>query len=166
MKVEIRPLVMDTYGRVLALWRQCEGVGLSEADSPASIQAYLKRNPGMSFIATAGDAIVGAVLCGHDGRRGYLHHLAVHPQSRRRSVGRRLVAQCLRALQRAGIQKCHIFIFNQNQDGLAFWKSLGWTPRSDISLISKSIAAGCTANGSQPIRAKTGRTSSAAGSLR
>jgi putative acetyltransferase len=99
MNIEIRPFTMVAYDRVLALWQQCEGVGLSEADSRESIQAYLSRNPGMSFIATGDGAVVGAVLCGHDGRRGYIHHLAVHPQSRRRSVGRRLVEQCLRALQ-------------------------------------------------------------------
>jgi putative acetyltransferase len=136
--IEIHPFTMDAYDRVFALWQQCEGVGLSEADSPASIQAYLDRNPGMSFIATAGGTVVGAVLCGHDGRRGYIHHLAVHPQSRRRSVGRRLVDQCLSALRRTGVQKCHIFVFNQNQDGIAFWKSVGWTPRGDISLLSKN----------------------------
>ena len=141
MRIEIQPFTINVYDRVFALWQQCEGIGLSEADSPASIQAYLNRNPGMSFIATAGGTVIGAVLCGHDGRRGYLHHLAVHPQARRRSVGRQLVDRCLGALQRAGIQKCHIFVFNQNQGGMAFWKSVGWTPRSDISLASKGIGA-------------------------
>jgi ribosomal protein S18 acetylase RimI-like enzyme len=139
MSIEIIPFVMDAYESVLALWQQCEGIGLSEADSPASIRAYLARNPGMSFIATADRAVIGAVLCGHDGRRGYIHHLAVQPNSRRSSVGRRLVNECLDSLRREGIQKCHIFVFNQNQDGLAFWKSVGRTPRSDISLVSKSI---------------------------
>ena len=144
MNIEIQPFTMDAYNRVVALWQHCEGVGLSEADSGTSIQAYLSRNPGMSFIATADGEVVGAVLCGHDGRRGYIHHLAVHPQWRRRSLGRRLVERCLGALQRAGIQKCHIFIFNQNEDGIAFWKSVGWTPRSDISVISKNIEpSGC-----------------------
>ncbi len=139
MKIEIRPFLMEAYDHVFALWQQSEGIGLSEADSAASIQAYLNRNPGMSFVATADGAVIGAVLCGHDGRRGYIHHLAVQPQSRRRSVGRQLVDQCLSALQREGIRKCHIFVYNQNQDGMAFWKSVGWTPRSDLSLISKNI---------------------------
>jgi len=143
MSIEIRPFTMAAYERVLALWQQCEGVGLSEADSRASIQAYLRRNPGMSFIATDDGAVVGAVLCGHDGRRGYLHHLAVHPRARRRSLGRRLVAQCLRALEQAGIQKCHLFIFNQNEGGKAFWKSVGWTPRNDLGVMSKALEPGC-----------------------
>lgn len=163
MNIEIHPFTMDAYDRVFALWQQCEGVGLSEADSPANIQAYLSRNPGMSFIATAGGAVVVAVLCGHDGRRGYLHHLAVDPQSRRRSVGRRLVDHCLSALQRAGIHKCHIFVLNHNQDGMAFWRSARWTPRSDISLISKSIEPGGAVNRGQPTRSETNTTSPAAG---
>jgi N-acetylglutamate synthase len=141
MDIEICPFTMAAYDGVFALWQQCEGVGLSEADARENIEAYLRRNPGMSFVATDRGAVVGAVLCGHDGRRGYIHHLAVHPESRRRSVGRRLVQQCLRALQNEGIQKCHIFIFNRNEGGMAFWKSVGWTPRGDISIFSKTIEA-------------------------
>lgn len=139
MNIEIHPFRIEAYDRVLALWQQCEGIGLSEADSRANIEAYLNRNPGMSFVAATGGEVIGAVLCGHDGRRGYIHHLAVHPQSRRRSLGRRLVDQCLGALQLAGIQKCHAFIFTKNQEGMAFWNTVGWTPRNDISLVSKSI---------------------------
>jgi len=143
MSIEIAPLTIAAYDDVLTLWRQCEGIGLSEADSRESIQAYLQRNPGMSFLATADGDPVGAVLCGHDGRRGYVHHLAVHPRFRRRGIGRQLVDQCLRALQQAGIQKCHLFIFNLNRDGIAFWKDVGWTPRGDISVISKTIEPPC-----------------------
>jgi ribosomal protein S18 acetylase RimI-like enzyme len=152
MNVEIASLTIAAYEDVLALWRQCEGIGLSEADSRENIQAYLQRNPGMSFLATADGVVVGAVLCGHDGRRGYVHHLAVHPRFRRRGIGRQLVDQCLRALQQARIQKCHLFIFNRNRDGIAFWKDAGWTPRSDISVISKSIEQPPAANAASPHR--------------
>ena len=97
-EIEIRPFSMADYDAVFALWRQCEGIGLSQADSRDSIRHYLKRNPGMSFVASSGDVVVGAVLCGHDGRRGYIHHLAVHSDYRRRSLGRRLVEHCLQGL--------------------------------------------------------------------
>ena len=139
MNIKIASLTIAAYDDVLALWRQCEGIGLSEADSREDIRAYLQRNPGMSFLATADGAVVGAVLCGHDGRRGYLHHLAVDPRFRRHGIGRQLVDRCLGALQQAGIQKCNLFIFNRNRDGIAFWKDVGWTPRTDISVISKSV---------------------------
>ena len=139
MKIAIKPFTVESYDDVLALWHQCEGVGLSDADSRESIQAYLDRNPGTSFIATAGDRVVAAVLAGHDGRRGYIHHLAVHRDCRRQGLGRQLVDSCLRALADAGIRKCHAFVLGDNADGIAFWTSAGWARRSDIDVVSKII---------------------------
>ncbi len=112
MPVQIHPMTIADYDQVLALWQQCEGVGLGAADSRDNIAAYLIRNPNMSFIARSDESLIGAVLCGHDGRRGYLHHLAVHPTARRQGIARQLVDRCLRELQRAGIAKCHLFVFS------------------------------------------------------
>jgi N-acetylglutamate synthase len=142
MNIEVTPFSIDSYEDVLALWRQCEGIGLSDADSRESIQTYLNRNPGMSFVALADGKVVGSILAGHDGRRGYIHHLAVHPSCRRHGLGRALVAQATCALLSAGIQKAHIFIFNSNAEGIAFWESVGWSPRGDIGVISKTIQPG------------------------
>jgi ribosomal protein S18 acetylase RimI-like enzyme len=135
----ISPFTIDVYDQVIDLWQQAEGVGLSSADSRESIQAYLERNPGMSFFAEQDGMLVGAVLSGHDGRRGYIHHLAVHPDYRRQGLGRQLVDRCLVALQEVGIQKCHLFIFNTNLEGIGFWESIGWTKRADIGVMSKNI---------------------------
>ena len=139
MNIDISQFEIESYDDVLALWQQGRGVGLSDADSRENIQTYLDRNPGMSFVATDGGKVVGIVLAGHDGRRGYIHHLAVHPYCRRQGIGCRLVDRCLTVLADSGIHKCHIFIFNNNADGIAFWKSVGWTHRSDIGVISKII---------------------------
>lgn len=140
MGITIAPLTMEMYPQVHALWEATEGVGLhDECDSPEGVQAYLERNPGMSFVALDGEDLVGAVLCGHDGRRGYLHHLAVAPSHRRRGIGRDLTDACLAALRSLGIRKCHLFIFSDNPDGLAFWRAVGWTQRSDVSIVSKVI---------------------------
>ena len=144
--ISISRLTIDAYDDVLPLWQQCEGVGLSDADSREGIQSYLDRNPGMSFVATDNGRVVGAVLAGNDGRRGYIHHLAVHPDWRRQGIARQLVAHCLAVLTEAGIQKCHIFIFSDNADGLGFWKSGGWTPRSDISVMSKTMEQSAAGN--------------------
>lgn len=145
MEIDISQMTIESYDDVFALWQRCEGVGLSDADSRECIQVYLDRNPGMSFLASSGGKIAGALLAGHDGRRGYIHHLAVDPNCRRKGIGRRLVNSCSAVLAESGIQKCHIFIFNRNTDGIAFWKSIGWTPRSDIGVISKilKIGTGC-----------------------
>ena len=142
MTITISSFTIDSYDDVLALWQQSEGIGLSDADSKDSMKSYLERNPGTSFIATANGTVVGTVLAGHDGRRGYIHHLAVHTSYRRQGLGRQLVYKCLEVLKDMGIHKCHIFIFNSNSDGIAFWESVGWTHRTDISLISKVIGPG------------------------
>lgn len=139
MNLSFSEFSIEAYDQVISLWLLCEGIGLSRADSKSNIRYYLERNPGMSFIAQYNDVIVGAILSGHDGRRGYIHHLAVHPDYRKEGIGRALVENCLVALQSIGIQKCHLFIFNDNTKGIHFWNKVGWTQRSDISLISKAI---------------------------
>jgi N-acetylglutamate synthase len=138
----MNPFTMNEYEAVLALWRQCEGVGLSRADEREGIAAYLARNPGMSFVAWEGDVLLGAALCGHDGRRGFIHHMAVHPDHRRKGIGRELTERCLAALREIGIDKCHLFIFTDNKPGIAFWQAEGWQYRTDIAVMSKMVDGG------------------------
>lgn len=139
MNIETASLTMDMFGSVIALWKESEGVGLSDSDSPECIRLYLDRNPGFSFAVMAEGEIIGAILGGHDGRRGFLYHLAVRADFRRRGLGRRLVEACLGALAESGIRKCHVFVYSDNRDGMAFWKSLGWNSRKDIGVTSISI---------------------------
>lgn len=127
------------YDQVFSLWEQTEGIGLSGADSKENIQAYLDRNPGTSFVAAAGKEIVGTVLGGHDGRRGYIYHLCVHPAHRRAGIGQTLVSRCIEVIKGCGIQKCHISVINENRDGLAFWERIGWHVRSDIGMVSINL---------------------------
>jgi ribosomal protein S18 acetylase RimI-like enzyme len=123
---------------VLALWRGLPGIGLDEdCDSPRGLARYLKRNPGLSFVACRGKAVVGAVLSGHDGRRGYLHHLAVARAHRKQGLGKALVARCLRSLAQQRIAKCNLFLFRSNAAGLAFWRHTGWKVRGDLNLVQK-----------------------------
>jgi putative acetyltransferase len=144
MSIEILAFTPADYDAALALWQRAEGIGLSEADSRPNIELYLQRNPGMSFVARSEGRLVGAVLCGHDGRRGYLHHLAVDPSVRRLGLGRRLAEAALAALKDAGIHKCHLFLFNRNEAGLSFWSALGWERRGDLCIVSKEISANGT----------------------
>ena len=139
MQVDIFEFTIKDYQNVISLWKNCDGIGLSSADSKESIETYLRRNPGMSFVARYQNEIIGAVLCGHDGRRGYIYHLAVHPDYRKRGIGRSLVAKCITALEMIGIQKCHLFIYNSNIKGIRFWEKIGWIWREDIGVASKEI---------------------------
>jgi ribosomal protein S18 acetylase RimI-like enzyme len=99
---------------------------LVEDDSRAGIRLYLARNKGLCFVATKGSRIVGTVLCGHDGRRAILRHLAVIPKHRKRGIGRALVAKCLSALTRQGITKCNLFVMKHHPVGLRYWEHLGY----------------------------------------
>lgn len=136
----LRAMSIADYDEVLALWRISEGVGLSDADSRTAIDAYLERNPAMSFVARAADHnLIGAVLCGHDGRRGFLHHLAVRSDLRHFGIGRALVDACLSALQSVGIDKCHLFVYVENRAGRAFWQACGWEERVTLALYSKDL---------------------------
>ena len=93
----------------------------------------------MSFVATDNGKIIGAVLCGHDGRRGYIHHLAVAETHQKKGIGRKLTERCLESLKNLGIQKCHLFIFEDNEGGQKFWESLGWTKRVELTMMSQQI---------------------------
>jgi ribosomal protein S18 acetylase RimI-like enzyme len=131
----VRIFRIKDYDAVLALWRRSEGVGLNESDTRAAIAAFLRRNPRLSFVAEKNGRIIGAMLCGHDGRRGYLHHLAVSKRHRQRGIGQQLVSACLAKLRKAGIQKCNIFIFASNASGMKFWTHTGWNLRPELRLM-------------------------------
>jgi N-acetylglutamate synthase len=142
MSASIHPFTMSDYDAACSLWKRSEGIGLSAADSRENIQIFLERNPGMSFTARQDGRLVGAVLCGSDGRRGFLYHLAVDPAVRRQKLGMRLVRACLTELDRCGLRKCHIFVIAGNQTGKRFWREIGWEERTDLVVMSRDVAAG------------------------
>ena len=138
MHAEIAEMAIGDYDEVVTLWSRVEGIGLDDVDSRENTEKYLQRNPGLSFVARRQGKIVGAVLCGHDGRRGYLHHLAVDNDRRRQGIGKALVNKCLAGLLSIGIRKCNIFVFADNREGHAFWETDGWIELPDIKFMQKS----------------------------
>lgn len=139
MEFELREMTIDDYKTVYDLWKNCEGIGLSDEDSKEGIKRFLERNPGLSYIALDGDQVIGAALCGHDGRRGYIHHLAVAESHRKRGIGKSLVNRCMFALMRIGIAKCHLSVFEDNTEAIEFWKKLGWTQRVELNMMSQRM---------------------------
>ena len=140
MQARVRPMTLHDYPEVLALWRRTEGMGLGESDSPASLGRFLAHNADLSPVAlTPEGTIVGAVLCGHDGRRGALYHLAVDAAQRERGIARLLVDYCLARLAALGIHKCNVFLFRDNAAGKEFWVREGWNAREDLVLLQKKV---------------------------
>jgi ribosomal protein S18 acetylase RimI-like enzyme len=137
MSIQINPMSISEYREVYDLWDGTPGIGLSSSDEENEIAAFLEHNPGLSLVAREGDKLAGAVLCGHDGRRGYIRHLAVAESFRRTGVGGVLIERCLAALRESGIPKCHLFVYRSNAGVVAFWESTGWIARSDLSLMSQ-----------------------------
>lgn len=136
----LRPFLATDIPAARALWQATPGVGLSAADEPAALQAFLARNIGTSFVAESAGRLTGTILVGHDGRRGLIHHLAVAADQRRSGLGRALVDAGLAALRAQGIDKCHLMVFADNTEGAAFWTGIGATRRDELQLYSLSTA--------------------------
>jgi ribosomal protein S18 acetylase RimI-like enzyme len=132
----VRPMSLTDYDAVMALMQQTPGVSLRDADSFEATSRYLARNPGLSFVALVDDAIVGCIMSGHDGRRGYLQHLLVLPAHRKQGIATALVEHCLATLASLGIMKTHIDVLKTNVTGQAFWQLQGWLRRDDIERYS------------------------------
>ncbi|EEF62687.1 GNAT family N-acetyltransferase [Pedosphaera parvula] len=132
----IREMIITDYDSVMALLSSSTGVRLREADSREATARYLERNPSLSFVALVDGQLVGCVMCGHDGRRGYLQHLTVSRSYHQRGIGTALVERCLTELARLGIVKTHIDVLVENDSAIAYWSRRGWQKRDDIFRFS------------------------------
>lgn len=132
----LRVMTLDDYEAVIDLMKRTPGVSFRDADSRESTAKYLERNPGLSFVAEVEGVIGACVMCGHDGRRGYLQHLVVLPQHRGQGIANALVARCLSRLEALGILKCHLDVFKTNEAAAKYWHSQGWQLRTDIDRYS------------------------------
>ena len=138
--MSIRRMHIDDYDQLYALWLSCKGMGLNDVDdSRAGIARYLTRNPNTSFVFEEADRITGAIMAGHDGRRGYIHHTAVAPDCRQRGIGSALVNAALDALKREGIAKVALVVFSRNEDGNAFWEKQGFAQREDLAYRNRAL---------------------------
>lgn len=137
----IRKMTIEDYEAVYWLWLSCKGMALNTVDdSREGIERFLRRNPDTCFVAEYEDKIVGAVIAGSDGRRGYIYHTAVSPEQRRQGIASRLVETVMSAFEEIGIAKAALVVFDRNVDGNAFWEKSGFTVREDLVYRNRSIA--------------------------
>ncbi len=131
----IRTMTLEDYEGLRALWMTIQGFGIrSIDDSREGVERFLRRNPSTSVVAIAEDgAVVGGILCGHDGRRGCLYHVCVRADYRRLGIGKAMVVHCMNALKAERINKVSLIAFTRNDIGNAFWNRIGWTRREDLN---------------------------------
>ena len=133
----LRDLRPQDYAAATALWNSAPGVRTSE--SPEEFSRILARNPGLGCAAEMNGELIGAVLACHDGRRGYLYHLAVADSHRSLGIGRDMVERCLQRLKALGIERCSIHLIVDNAQGAAFWQRIGWRERTDLKVMCRDL---------------------------
>lgn len=138
--MKIRTMSISDYADVYNLWLSCKGMGLNSLDdSRDGIEKFLKRNPDTCFVAEVDNRIVGSILAGNDGRRGYIYHTAVSPQYQQHGIGSTLVDTAIDALKKLDINKIALVVFDKNDNGNAFWEKQGFTERNDLIYRNKTI---------------------------
>jgi ribosomal protein S18 acetylase RimI-like enzyme len=137
--IRTREFLIGDYEAAVELWKRVEGLEIAEGDDKESVAQFLKRNPGLSRVATDGSVIVGVLLCGHDGRRGHIYHLAVDPTYQGVGLGKRLVEECFSGLRNAGIQRAIILVAKDNPRGREFWLRCGWEDLPGALAMGKDV---------------------------
>lgn len=109
-------------------------------ETPEIMSRYLKRNPGLSTVACdAQGRLIGTLLCGHDGRRGSIFHVAVDPTYRRRRIADRMQQRALDALRAEGIDSVYLLVTSRNPGSQEFWLSVGWEIRPDVRYLARQL---------------------------
>ena len=139
--MSIRLMTINDYEKVYELWKSCAGMGLNNLDdSKEGVEKFLERNPDTCFVADVDNNIVGVIIVGNDGRRGYIYHTAVNPQYRKQGIAKSLVDTAMTALQKIGINKAALVVFDRNEIGNDFWEKMGFTIRDDLIYRNKALA--------------------------
>ena len=132
--MQIRTMTIADYEKVYALWMSCKNMGFNDIDdSKEGITRFLERNPNTSFVAMENDELLGIILGGHDGRRGYIYHMSVAENHRKKGIGSSLVEKCLESFKNENISKVALLVFKYNENGNSFWEKQGFILREDVN---------------------------------
>lgn len=127
--IKIEKMTLKRHAELVAFWKTIEGIWTSDDDDYENLKIYLRRNPNLNFIAIVNNRIVGTIKSGHDGRRGYIHHLAVQEEYRHQGLAKKLLKLCLNGLNKQKITKYRVFVFDKNEEGIKFWNHMGFTEK-------------------------------------
>lgn len=136
----IEKLNLTDYEALYALWKRTDGMGLrSLDDSYEGIRKFIDRNPHTNFVYRENNQLIGAILCGHDGRRAYIYHAVVDTQHRGKGIGHQLVDSVIEGVKNEGISKICLVVFKNNTIGNGFWEKIGFKARVDLSYRDQMI---------------------------
>lgn len=138
-KIDTREFSIDDYDAAFDLWKRVQGLEICEGDEREGVAKFLAHNPSLSRVVTDGNKIVAVALCGHDGRRGHIYHLAVDPDYQGRGIGKRLADECLDGLRRAGIPRAMILVAEDNPRARTFWRICGWEEVPEALSMGKDL---------------------------
>jgi ribosomal protein S18 acetylase RimI-like enzyme len=133
--MKIEKFSMNMYNDVVQLWRNA-GISVGSSDTKIELKRMLKRNPGLFLIGKLKDKIIAVVMGGFDGRRGYVHHLAVERKFQKRGYGKMMLNELIKKFRSMGVHKIHLFIEKSNINVISFYKNLGWQMREDLTMMS------------------------------
>lgn len=138
--MDIRIMEIEDYTAIYDLWMSCRGMGLNDIDdSKKGVERFLNRNPDTCFVAVENNALIGVIMAGNDGRRGFIYHTAVSPSYRHQGIATQLVDTAMTALKNIGITKVALVVFDRNENGNSFWEAQGFTSRTDLVYRNKSL---------------------------
>jgi ribosomal protein S18 acetylase RimI-like enzyme len=136
----IREMIIEDYPEIIDIWKTTPGISIDEEDSEEKMIVFLKRNPGLSFVAIISGKIIGTIKGAQDGRRGYISHLAVIPKYRTCGISKALIEQTMQGLTKQGISKCNLYVLDSNPNALSFWQHNGWNILEyDFRMLQKKI---------------------------
>jgi len=140
MDAVIRGYTDEDFDAVRALWLAC-GLEMDDpADSREGMARFRARNASFCLVAGREGHICGTVMGGYDGRRVWLHHLAVAPECQAQGLGRRLMVELERRAAAAGIPALNCFVTEDNRRGTGFYRHLGYEELKGLIPLRKWLA--------------------------
>ena len=133
MKIEL--FIMRYYHEIIALWKR-SGIDVSSSDTRDEIAKMLKRNPDLFLIGKVQERVIAVVIGAFDGRRGYVHHLAIDPDYQKNKYGKMMMDELIEKFHTKKVHKVHLFIEKSNKEVADFYRKLGWEVRDDLIMMS------------------------------
>lgn len=133
--MKIEKFTIDEYEEIVEFWKKA-GINVGSSDTREEIERMLQRNPDLFLIGKLDDKIISVVMGGFDGRRGYVHHLAVDPHYQKQSYGKMIMDELIKRFRKKRAHKVHLFIEKYNREVVSFYQNLGWEIRDDLIMMS------------------------------